>query len=144
MTIVLDSNCLIQILPRLSDHRWLYDLILDGSIRLAVTNEILSEYAEVLDTFFESETLGELITKVIIELPGTEKTIAYFHFGLIENDPDDNKFVDCAIAANTDFIITNDRHFRVLKTVPFPKVLTLTLDEFQRFWQNNANNLEEL
>ena len=144
MTIVLDSNCLIQILPRLSDHRWLYDLILDGSIRLAVTNEILSEYAEVLDTFFESETLGELITKVIIELPGTEKTIVYFHFGLIENDPDDNKFVDCAIAANTDFIITNDRHFRVLKTVPFPKVLTLTLDEFQRFWQNNANDLEEI
>jgi predicted nucleic acid-binding protein len=52
LTIVLDSNCLIQILPRLSDHRWLYDLILKGSIKLAVTTEVLSEYAEVLDGFF--------------------------------------------------------------------------------------------
>lgn len=137
MTIVLDSNCLIQILPRLSEQRWLYDLILNGTIKLAVTTEILSAYAEVLDGFFESETLGELITKVIIELPGTEKTIVYFHFGLIANDPDDNKFVDCAVAANADFIITNDRHFQVLKTVPFPKVLTLSIDEFQQYWQNN-------
>jgi predicted nucleic acid-binding protein len=75
-------------------------------------------------------------------LPGTQKTSVYFHFGLIENDPDDNKFVDCAIAANTDFIITNDRHFRVLRKVQFPKVVTLTLEEFQRFWQNNAEILE--
>jgi len=43
----------------------MYELILRGEINLAITNEILSEYAEVLDYFFKSQTLGELITKVI-------------------------------------------------------------------------------
>jgi len=88
----------------------------------------------VLDTFYESQTLGEHITKVILELPGTQKTTVYFHFGLISSDPDDNKFVDCAIAANVDYVITNGRYFRVLKDIPFPKVVTKTLAQFQRFW----------
>ena len=137
MTVVLDTNCLIQILPRLSEHRWIYDHILNGGINLAVTTEILDEYAEVLDIFYESQTLGDLITKVILELPGTKKTTVYFHFGLISDDPDDNKFVDCAISANTDFIITNDRHFRVLKKITFPQVVTMTLTQFQHFRQMN-------
>lgn len=142
MIIVLDTNCLIQILPRLSEHRWMYELILRGEINLAITNEILSEYAEVLDYFFKSQTLGELITKVIIELPGTQKTTVYYYFGLISNDPDDNKFVDCAITANADYIITNDRHFRILKDVPFPKVVTMTLNQFRKFWQKNQKQGE--
>lgn len=45
-------------------------------------------------------------------------------------DPDDDKFVDCAIAGNADFIVTNDRHFRVLKGIKFPKVKVITLEEF--------------
>jgi len=54
LNIVRDTNCLIQILPRLSEHGWLYELILQGKINLAVTTDILNEYEEVLDTFFES------------------------------------------------------------------------------------------
>ena len=34
-----------------------------------------------------------------------------FHFNLITHDPDDNKFADCAIAAEADYIITEDGHF---------------------------------
>ncbi len=54
----------------------------------------------------------------------------YFAFDLIKIDPDDNKFVDCAIAANADFIVTNDRHFDVLKSIPFPIVKVINIDEF--------------
>jgi len=32
----------------------------------------------------------------------------------ITHDPDDNKFADCAIAAEADFILTEDRHFQEL------------------------------
>ncbi len=38
----------------------------------------------------------------------------HFRFGVIAADPDDNKFVDCAIAVEADFIVTSDRHFDVL------------------------------
>jgi len=56
----------------------------------------------------------------------------HFHFELIVQDPDDNKFVDCAIVASADYIVSEDNHFNVLKDVAFPKVNVITLDQFQR------------
>ena len=37
-----------------------------------------------------------------------------FFFRTISADRDDDKFADCAITANADFIVTSDSHFRVL------------------------------
>lgn len=42
----------------------------------------------------------------------------------------DNKFIDCAIAANADYIVTNDKHFNVVKNIDFPKVNILSIQEF--------------
>ncbi len=42
-----------------------------------------------------------------------------------------NKFVDCAIASQANFIITHDRHFNILKTIEFPSVKCLTIAEFK-------------
>ena len=50
---------------------------------------------------------------------------------MITNDADDNKFVDCAIAANADYIVTNDKHFQILQTVDFPKVNIISVEEFR-------------
>ena len=50
--------------------------------------------------------------------------------GLIKEDEDDNKFVDYAIAANAKYIVSNDRHFRMLKDVEFPKVDVIGIDGF--------------
>lgn len=41
-----------------------------------------------------------------------------------------NKFVDCAIVSNAKYIVTNDRHFNVLKEIDFPHVDVLNIDEF--------------
>jgi len=46
------------------------------------------------------------------------------------NDPDDNKFVDAAIAAGADFLVTEDRDFKRLRNVDFPEVTVLNLSEF--------------
>ncbi len=48
------------------------------------------------------------------------------------SDPDDNKFVDCAIIANADYIVSDDSHFKVLKDIPFPVVRVLSLEQFQQ------------
>jgi putative PIN family toxin of toxin-antitoxin system len=133
--IVLDTNCLVQILPRQAEHRWMYDAILGGEISLAVTTEILDEYVEVHDTFFGSDVLGNYVTKAILELPGTQKTTVHIRWKLITDDPDDDKFVDCAIAANADFIVSDDRHFKILKKIGFPKVIAIKLEDFKKFWQ---------
>ena len=43
---------------------------------------------------------------------------------------DDNIFVDCAIAANAHYIVTNDHHFDVVKSTPFPSVDIIKLTDF--------------
>ena len=54
----------------------------------------------------------------------------YYFWNLIAVDPDDNKFVDCAISANANFIVTDDKHFRVLKEIPFPSIPVISADDF--------------
>lgn len=131
MIIVLDTNCLIQILPRQAEHRWLYDAILDGTITLALTTEILLEYEETINKFYDSETLGSNVTRALLELPQTVKIEVYFRWKAINKDPDDDKYVDCAIAANAAYIITNDVHFKALSKMDFPKIESLNLSAFK-------------
>ena len=55
-----------------------------------------------------------------------------FRMALITADPDDNKFVDCAFAAGADYLVSEDSHFNELRSVPFPKLNLVTLDEFMQ------------
>jgi predicted nucleic acid-binding protein len=56
----------------------------------------------------------------------------FYKWDLIIADPDDNKFVDCALNAGADFIVTNDRHFNVLKEIDFPPVQVIDIDSFKK------------
>lgn len=127
--VVVDTNCLLRMIPLRSKYRPTWESFLDGKYILCVSNEIVSEYMEIL-TDKVSSTFAENIVGAILRSPFVRRFDPQFHFNLIESDPDDNKFVDCAIIANADFIVSEDSHFRVLKTIPFPKVNVLTLDEF--------------
>ena len=49
---------------------------------------------------------------------------------MIKADPDDNKFVDCAISANAHYIVTNAHHYDVLKGIAFPHVDVIALKDF--------------
>ena len=42
------------------------------------------------------------MNKIIARSPYTRMFDPHFHFGLIEQDPDDNKFVDCVIVAEAE------------------------------------------
>lgn len=127
--VVVDTNCLLRMIPLRSKYRLAWESFLDGKYILCVSNEIVSEYMEIL-TAKVSSTFAENIVGAILRSPFVRRFDPQFHFNLIEADPDDNKFVDCAIIANADFIVSEDSHFRVLKTISFPKVNVLTLDEF--------------
>ena len=69
----------------------------------------------------------------LLELPCTIFSTVYFNLNLITNDEVDNKFADCAFAANADYIVTNDKDFNVLKRIGFPKINVVTIDEFKDF-----------
>lgn len=72
------------------------------------------------------------VIKVILNNSNTLGINTFYNFNLIETDPAGNKFVDCAIAANAEFIVTEDRHYDVLKNILFPKVNIIALENFMK------------
>lgn len=127
--IVLDTNCLLQSLPTKSPYHKIWTSVLAGEVRLCVNTEILNEYEEIISQKTNSE-IAHNVVESIARLSTTIYQESYIHFGLIQEDLDDNKFVDCAIASDADFIVTNDAHFRVLETISWPKVSIMKIAEF--------------
>lgn len=127
--IVLDTNCLLASLSRNQEEYIIWKSLQEGRFNLCVTNEILDEYVEVLQRNI-STTIAENVMFLLLNLDNLLFVDTYFNFNLITVDPDDNKFVDCAIAANAEYIVTNDKHFKELEIVDFPRVKHISIDEF--------------
>ena len=87
------------------------------------------EYQEILALKTSQEVADNLSHFLAIHF-FVVKTEIFYQFHLISKDEDDNKFVDCAIAANAVCLVSNDNHFKTLKNINFPKVNLLTLPEF--------------
>ena len=136
--IVLDTNCLIQSISPRSPYRRIWDSFFDGTNLLCVTTSILNEYEEILNLLTNEET-AKYIIDAIVSNPYTIFITVYFDFNLIQKDPDDNKFVDCAIVANARCIVTQDHHFDVLSTIDFPKVDVIDIDEFLKILLSEVN-----
>lgn len=139
--IVLDTNCLLQIVARRSRNYFLWEKFLEGEYFLCVTTEILEEYEEIICRK-SNAIIASMILEIIEQAPNTLKFDAHYRWNLITRDPDDNKFVDCAIVANAEFIVSDDKHFEELQTVDFPKVDVLRLEDFadlmkERPYKNN-------
>ena len=89
------------------------------------------EYEEKIADIFSEET-AELIIGALSLLPNVKKIDTHFHLNLISNDPDDNKFSDCAFAGNVHFLVTDDKHFNVLKSISFPAINVISLNDFKQ------------
>lgn len=129
LKVTLDTNILLSSLKRTSSNRPIFDAIRYGKVSLAVSSEILLEYLEIISQRTTPE-IGHNVVQLILSLPRTERIEVKFRFNLIKADADDNKFVDCAIAANSELIVTNDKHFNELSKIDFPKVGVASAEEF--------------
>lgn len=127
--VVLDTNCLLACIANGSIFHSVWTAFLNEEFCLCVSNEIMTEYVEI----FARKTSFAFAEKVVHIILNSENVVfvnPYYKFGLITTDPDDNKFVDCAIVANADYIVSQDTHFDILKTINFPKVRVIRIEEF--------------
>lgn len=131
LRVVLDTNVLLVSISSRSKYHWVFESLLNGRYELYITNDILTEYEEIITEKFNANVAQNVIRALLL-LPNVYKTDAFYSWNLIRDGSDDNKFVDCAIAANAHVIVTNDRHFRVLDGVEFPKVRVMELEGFKR------------
>ncbi|MGB8354491.1 MAG: putative toxin-antitoxin system toxin component, PIN family [Chthoniobacteraceae bacterium] len=134
MIICLDTNVLVQIFGKQQPFQPILHALMGGRLTLAVSTEILLEYEEVVTTMSGAKRWRDVarLFELLEALHGNiRKTDASFRFGVITSDPDDNKFCDCAIAANADFLVTGDHHFAPLESAGYrPK--PIAPDEFVR------------
>lgn len=129
MRIVLDTNSLIQCVAYHSVYRRVWQSVLNGQNTLCVSNEILFEYEEILSNFFNPQ-FAETVINAILENKHIVRGNPTYRFNLITADPDDIKFVDCAIQTNARYIVTNDHHYDILRQIDFPKVGIIKLMDF--------------
>jgi len=134
---VLDTNCLLQVQPKGSPYRCLWEAFLQRRFTLCYTTEMLQEYEEVLARFYSAKAV--IITmNVLLDLPNVKQVTPHYRWNLIPIDPDDNKFIDCAISAGADYIVTNDKHFNVLKHLNFPQLRVVDIDTFKKIVESGA------
>ncbi len=129
MKIILDSNALLVNISKKSPYRPIFDAFLKSKFTLCISNEVLSEYMEVIARFTNgivAANIGELLSSQ----PNVKKSEVYFRWSLITVDLDDNKFTDLAVASDADYRVTNDSHFEVLKRISFPRITVVSIDDF--------------
>jgi len=129
MRVVLDTNVMLVSIPRASKYREIFDALLQGRYTLIISNEILTEYEEIIARKAD-EIVAKNIVNMLLGLSNVEKIEIYYRWDLIKADEEDNKFTDCTITGNVDYFVSNDNHFNVLKTIDFPGVPLVTIDEF--------------
>ena len=127
--VVLDTNCLIASLSKRGKYFQVWKDLHAGKYVLCVSDEILNEYEEIISTKVNARIAANVV-QTLLNSSFVHVVNPYYRFNLIEQDKDDNKFVDCAIAANAKFIVSEDHHFSVLKTIDFPKVDVIGIDLF--------------
>lgn len=114
MTVVIDTNVLLVSISSKSESHSIFQSIMNREIELAVTQDILFEYEEIISRHIGIEAATNLI-KALARLPNVNKINTYYFWQLINKDPDDNKFVDCAVAANAQYLVSDDSDFRIFE-----------------------------
>lgn len=129
LRVVLDTNVFLVSLAEQSPYSIIFDALLEGKFELTVHNEIITEYEEVIGKRYDKETVSDVL-ELILHLDNIYRQEVYYQWGLIPNDPDDNKFVDVYVASQSDYLVSNDKHFNILKTTRFPPVNLINAENF--------------
>jgi putative PIN family toxin of toxin-antitoxin system len=131
--IVIDTNVFVSALitPH-SNSAKIFRLLEGSNLEALVSKEILSEISRVLcyPKIKKRHGLNSAQIKALItdysKIAALVKTRQ--EFNVIEEDPTDNKFLECAFFGKADFIISGDEH--LLKLKRFRKIPIISPREF--------------
>lgn len=107
--VVVDTNVLVSSFfggkPRDLLHLWR-----DGGLAICLSDEILAEYLEAIARFGDGKAE---VRELLAVLSARENVILVSpreQVHAVRSDPDDDKFLECALAAGADAIVSGDRH----------------------------------
>jgi len=104
-----DSNIWVSGLNWYGKPHELLNLARDGTIELAISDAILDEFSRILhDTL---EWSDDRLNSMRAEVAAFTKRVSSTEtLDVVKADPDDNRILECAVAAGSDVIVTGDAH----------------------------------
>jgi len=122
--IVVDTNVFVSSFFG-GNPRRIVDLWKSGQVTLCLSKPIIDEYVEVLSRF------GLKNERELDELLGLFARGFHVLFSaktpelhVVVEDPDDNKFIECAVALKAGFVISGDKALRAIQDYMGIKIVT--------------------
>ena len=130
--ITVDTNVLVSATFWSGASHKIIEKVEEKKLTLILSPAIIKEYAEVL----EYDEIQEKIKHKNLEMKMTvQKIVALSTIGepteeiqMVEDDPDDDAILECAVEGNIDFIISQDKH--LLKLKEFRRIPILKPEDF--------------
>jgi putative PIN family toxin of toxin-antitoxin system len=125
LKVTADTNVLISALayPRGKPHQFLQNA-LSGEISLTVSKAIIDEMADVLGRKFgvSAEDIA-MAQSIIADAARTVQPAVELY--VIKEDPADNRILECAVSAGSDYIVSGDKDLLRLKRYDSIRILSV-------------------
>lgn len=124
MKVVVDTNVFVSSffggLPR-----QIIDLWKDGKLTLCLSQPIIEEYLLVLNRLgLDDQSEIDALTRLFAESYNSVFTSNTPDLHVVIDDPDDDKFLECAVALDCKLIVSGDKHLKDLKKYIDIKILS--------------------
>lgn len=133
LKVVIDTNVIISsALSVDSNPSKIFEMLLSGNIESYTSEDIINEIKEVMERRKIREIISFQDREFIIKAfeNNSELIVPSEKYLEVKEDPKDNKFLDCAASANTDYIISGDEH--LLKLKKFKNIVIISPADFVR------------
>ena len=129
LKVVLDTNIILASLSSSSPYHNILVSLFRHNYLVVITNDILLEYEEKIAENFNVDVANSIIA-ALLQNRSVIKIDTFFSLNIISADTDDNKFTDASFAGNVNYLVTNDKHFNILRNLDFPKINLLDIQQF--------------
>ncbi|TET02991.1 MAG: putative toxin-antitoxin system toxin component, PIN family, partial [Hadesarchaea archaeon] len=108
LKVVLDTNVFIAAyFNRKSASARIIDLCLENKHKLIFSSRLRKEVKLILKNVRAERGFHEMIRSLFMNASKVKPIQKVF---MVKEDPEDNKFLECALEGKADYLITSDRH----------------------------------
>lgn len=136
LKVVIDTNIFLSgLLNESGASAKLIEYLRNGTFSLILSSDVFDEYANVIFDFNNDVLIEDAVELFLMILQRSNFVIPTEKHDVCR-DKDDNKFIECAVAAHADFIVTkNIKHFprkhyegtKIVKIRDFLKILEMKI-----------------
>jgi putative PIN family toxin of toxin-antitoxin system len=123
LRIVLDTNVLISGIFFRGNERNLLERLFNKEFEIICTEEIFEEYSVVIKRLagkYDKNNYNEIINIIARNCTFIQNVYSKKY----SRDPDDDKFINCAISGKADYLVSGDKDLLVLKKIAGFEIIT--------------------